>query len=105
MQPRVLVQYFSGTSFLSLRGTRFLAYTSEQAPQSPLVSLRGAEGDEAISVGAGDCHAEFTLSGGEILHLRLRMTRSEGLAMTQRNNYNRPEDIIVYIGVSSIYLN
>jgi len=29
-----------------------------------------------------DCHAEFILSGGEILRLQLRMTRSEGLATT-----------------------
>jgi len=40
----------SNTSFLSLRGTRFLAYASEQAPQSLLLSLRGAEGNEAIPV-------------------------------------------------------
>jgi len=30
----------------------------------------------------GNCHAEFTLSGHEILRLQLRMTRSEGLVMT-----------------------
>jgi putative endonuclease len=42
----------SDISFSSLRGARFLAYASEQAPQSLLLSLRGApihRGDEAIS--------------------------------------------------------
>jgi len=36
-------------AFSSWRVTRFLVYASEQAPQPP-VSLRGAKGDEAISV-------------------------------------------------------
>jgi hypothetical protein len=41
----------SDTSFLSLRGARFLAYASEQAPQfrCPPVIAR-SESDEAISV-------------------------------------------------------
>ena len=42
------------------------------------LSLRGAKGHEAISVGTGDCHASLAMTREE----RLRMTRSEGLAMT-----------------------
>ena len=47
--------------------------------------LRHCEADEAsrsnLGGSARDCHAEFTLSDGEILRLWLRMTKDEDLAM------------------------
>jgi len=44
----------------------------ERAQNDTPLSLRGAKGDEAISVGTGDCHAS------------LAMTRSEGPTMTDK---------------------
>ena len=52
--------------------------SSPSAQNDTPLSLRGAKGDEAISVGTEDCHASLAMTREE----RLRMTRSEGLAMT-----------------------
>jgi hypothetical protein len=50
MQPLILVQYLSDTSFLSLRGAEIPCLRFGASSAIPLMSLRGAEGDEAISV-------------------------------------------------------
>jgi len=43
------------------------------------LSLRGAWRRSNLGGDNRDCHAEFTLSVGEILRLRLRMTKGKGL--------------------------
>ena len=48
----------------------------------------------AISWGQRDSHTEFTLNGGEILRLRLRMTRGERLAMTNGVEKNRVDPFL-----------
>ncbi|MGB6874183.1 MAG: hypothetical protein WBE46_08685 [Dehalococcoidia bacterium] len=52
--------------------------SSLSAQNDTPLSLRGAKGDEAISVGTGDCHASLAMTKKE----RLRMAGSEGLVMT-----------------------
>jgi len=45
------------------------AHHSGARNDSPLLSLRGAEGDEAISVGRGDCHASLAMTKEKITNV------------------------------------